>query len=79
MSYLKYYQIQGVDKQLFLLLFALFGLGTNVAQSSSVTRALGSQLRELGFTTCAAVSNLGQVSSLYIAQVHSDVQTSTWL
>ena len=36
-------------------------------------RASDSRLRESGFKCCAAVSSLGQVSSLYIAPVHSAV------
>ena len=47
--------------------------GSGVEPSGSGIEHSGSRLREAGFKPCVAVSNHGQVLSLYMAPVHSAV------
>ena len=47
--------------------------------SGAVARASDSRLGESGFESCAVISNLGQVHSLYIAPVQLADWMSIWL
>ena len=47
--------------------------------SGAMARALTSRLREPGFKSCVAVSNFGQIVSLYIAPVHSAIYIYEYL
>ena len=48
-------------------------------RSGAMVRTSDSQLNEPGFESCAAVSHIWQVASLFIAPVHSVLRKSTWL
>ena len=53
-------------------------INNSVKRSGAVIRVSDPQCRESGFESCAVISNLGRVGSLYVVLVYSPVWTSSW-